>query len=161
MNAGLQLLEGLVKGMLDYDYMSALESIGDVFIEGFKKVFDIHSPSRVMAGLGELLDEGLAMGIEAGANAPVNALDKLSTDMLEGTDALNGVTLERKVAHSFNAVNTAGHAEGIHAKLDQIYRALLSGQVIMLDGKTLVGSTAVRYDTELGQRRVLAERGAI
>ena len=161
MNAGLQLLEGLVKGMLDYDYMGAINSIGDGFIKGFKKVFDIHSPSRVMAGIGELLDEGLAMGIEEGANAPAEALDKLSTDMLEGTDALNGVTLERKVAHSFNAANTAGPAEGIHAKLDQIYRALLSGQVIMLDGKTLVGSTAVRYDTELGQRRVLAERGAI
>ena len=44
------------------------------------------------------LDEGLAMGIEEGANAPAEALDKLSTDMLEGADALNGVTLERKVA---------------------------------------------------------------
>jgi phage-related protein len=161
MNAGLQLLEGLVKGMLDYDYMGAINSIGDGFIKGFKKVFDIHSPSRVMAGIGELLDEGLAMGIEEGANAPAEALDKLSTDMLEGADALNGVTLERKVAHSFNANTNAGPAEGIYTKLEQIYRAILSGQVIMLDGKTLVGSTAVRYDTELGQRRVLAERGAI
>ena len=46
-------------------------------------------------------------------------------------------------------------------KLDQILNAIKLGQVIMLDGKTLVGSTAVRYDNELGQRRVLAERGAL
>lgn len=159
--AGWQLIEGLIDGVLSFDFMGAIESVGEGFINGFKKVFDIHSPSRVMAGLGELLDEGLAMGIEEGANAPAEALDKLSTDMLEGADALNGVTLERKVSHSFGVGAGAGASEGIHAKLDQIYRAILSGQVIMLDGKTLVGSTAVRYDTELGQRRVLAERGAI
>lgn len=158
-NAGVQLLEGLIDGMLDFDIKGALGKVGDGIISGFKKVFDIHSPSRVMAGIGELLDEGLAVGINDGAKAPVNALDKLSDDMLDSVGALNGVTVERRMAHTYSATSPA--ADGISSKLDQIYKALLSGQVIMLDGKTLVGSTAVRYDNELGQRRVLAERGAL
>jgi hypothetical protein len=113
-----------------------------------------------MAGIGEMLDEGLAVGIEEGANAPINALDKLSEDMIDDASELNGVTLERRMTYT-GTPGTAGTADGISSKLDRIYQAILDGKVIMLDGKTLVGSTVVRYDTELGQRRVLAERGAI
>ena len=158
--AGGQLLEGLIKGMLNFDIGGALKKVGDGLINGFKKVFDIHSPSRVMAEMGELLDEGLAVGIEDNAGAPVNALDKLSEDMIDSASELNGVTLERRINYT-STPGVANPGEGISDKLDRIYQAILSGQVIMLDGKTLVGSTAIRYDTELGQRRVLAERGAI
>jgi hypothetical protein len=110
--------------------------------------------------MGMLLDEGLAAGIEDGAKAPINALDKLSEDMIGDGDTLGDINLERRMTHSFSAGN-ASQVDSIGAKLDQIYKAIKSGQVIMLDGKTLVGSTAVRYDNELGQRRVLAERGAL
>lgn len=159
--AGGQLLAGLVEGMLNFDVKGALSTVGDGIIKGFKKVFDIHSPSRVMADLGKLLDEGLAVGIEDGANAPINALDKLAEDMVGDTDSLAGINLERRMTHSFNSATTASPVDGLSSKLDKIYQAILSGQVIMLDGKALVGSTATRYDTELGQRRVLAERGAL
>ena len=159
--AGGDLLAGLVKGMLDFDVKGALKKVGDGIINGFKKVFDINSPSRVMMGIGELLDEGLAEGIEDGASMPVNALDKLSEDMIDGASGFNGVTLERKMVHSLDPGSATSTADGIAGKLDQIYKAILAGQVIMLDGKALVGSTALRYDNELGQRRVLAERGAL
>jgi phage-related minor tail protein len=158
--AGGQLLEGLVEGMLDFDIKGALKKVGDGVINGFKKAFDIHSPSRVMADIGELLDEGLAVGIEDNAGAPVNALDKLSEDMVDEARGLDGVTLERRMTYT-SIPGAQSQADGISSKLDRIYQAILSGQVIMLDGKTLVGSTANRYDTELGQRRVLAERGAL
>ena len=159
--AGYQLMSGLVDGMLNFDIKGAISKVGKSVVDGFKKIFDIHSPSRVMAGLGELLDEGLAVGITDNANAPVNALDKLSEDMLDSTDTLNGVKLERRMTHSFTQGTASAATDGIATKLDKIYKAILSGQVIMLDGKTLIGSTAVGYDNELGQRRVLAERGAI
>ena len=158
--AGGQLLAGLVEGMLDFDIKGALKKVGDGVIKGFKKAFDIRSPSHVMMGIGELLDEGLAVGIEENAKAPINALDKLSEDMVDGAVGLDGVTLERRMTYT-NIPGAQSQADGISSKLDRIYQAILSGQVIMLDGKTLVGSTANRYDTELGQRRVLAERGAL
>ena len=160
--AGGQLLQGLIDGMLDFDVGKAVGKVGGAVVNAFKSAFDIHSPSRVMAGIGELLDEGLAVGIQDGAKDPVNALDKLSDDMLDTVGTMNGVTLERRVAHGFATGGAATtNVDGIANQLDRIYKAILSGQVIMLDGKTLVGSTADRYDTELGQRRVLAERGAL
>lgn len=158
--AGLDLMAGLVKGMLEFDYMGALKKVGDGIVNGFKELFDIHSPSRVMAGIGEMLDEGLAVGITDNAKAPVNALDKLSSDMIDSTGAFSDVSLERRMTHTFS-VGATTQADSLGAKLDLIYQAVKAGQVIMLDGKTLVGSTAVRYDNELGQRRVLAERGAL
>lgn len=159
--AGGDLLSGLVKGMLDFDVGKAIKSIGGGIVGGFKKIFDIHSPSRVMEELGEMLDAGLAVGIEDNAKAPINALDALSEDMLDSTSGLEGVTLERRMEHTFADTSTPAQTSGILSKLDMIYQAVLAGQVIMLDGKTLVGSTAERYDTELGQRRVLTERGAL
>lgn len=158
--AGGQLLAGLIKGMLTFDIGGALSKVGDGIINGFKKVFGIHSPSRVMAGIGELLDEGLAVGIADNAKTPVNALDKLSNDMLDSVGGMDGMMVERRIAHNYST-DATNAANSVSDKLDQIYKAILSGQVIMLDGKTLVGSTAVRYDNELGQRRVLAERGAL
>ena len=160
-DAGWDLLQGLIDGMLDFDIGKAVGKVGGAVVSAFKKAFDIHSPSRVMAGIGELLDEGLAEGIADNAKTPINALDKLSEDMVDGAHDLNGMTLERRMVHAFNPSTATSTTDSIGAKLDLIYKAVKAGQVIMLDGKTLVGSTADRYDNELGQRRVLAERGAL
>ena len=159
--AGGQLLSGLVKGMLNFDIVGAIGKVGGAVVDGFKKAFGIHSPSRVMAEMGEQLDAGLAVGIVDNSDTPLQALDNLTDDMIDGAESLDGLTLERRMVHTFapGAQTTSG--DGIANKLDQIYKAILRGQVIMLDGKALVGSTADRYDTELGQRRVLAERGAL
>lgn len=159
--AGGQLLGGLIEGMLDFDWMGSISSIGNGIVGGFKKIFDIHSPSRVMAELGEMLDQGLAVGIEENAAAPVNALDALSDDMVDTTAGIDGLNIERRMEHTFVNSSTPAQNGGVMAKLDQIYRAILAGQVIMLDSKTLIGSTAEGYDSELGMRRVLAERGAL
>ena len=159
--AGYDLIAGLIDGMFSFDIFGALADLGNSIVEGFKSIFDIHSPSRVMAGLGELLDEGLAVGIKDNANAPVNALDKLSQDMLGEADSLSGLSIERRMSHTVNQGSTTTTMDGIASQLDQIYKAIREGRIMMLDGKTFIGATADRYDNELGQRRVLAERGAL
>ena len=111
--------------------------------------------------MGEMLDEGLAEGVEDNSDKPIKALGHLADDMLgEGGD-LNGLTLERRLNQTAGPDPATAQASGMLAKLDKIYDAIRAGQFIMLDGKTLVGSTADRYDSELGHRRVLAERGAL
>lgn len=63
---GGNIVEGIFKGIID-----ALIGIGDwviehiftPFIEGFKNVFGIHSPSTVMAEMGRYIIEGLYNGI--------------------------------------------------------------------------------------------------
>ena len=160
--AGKQLLSGLVKGMKDFDIMGAVRGLADSVVSGFKKAFQIHSPSRVMAGIGELLDEGLAVGIEDNAKDPVTALGELSNDMLDEVGELNGLTLERRLQHTFAAPDAAATAQnGMLAKLDSILEAIERGQVLTIDGRALVGATAEQMDQALGKRRALVARGAI
>ncbi len=47
----------------------------------FKSKLGIHSPSRVFAGFGGFMMEGLSNGIEGGAGEPVRRLDRLSRQM--------------------------------------------------------------------------------
>lgn len=64
--AGGNVIEGLYNGILD-----ALKNVGtwivenifNPFIEGFKNAFGIHSPSTVMAEMGDYIIEGLKVGL--------------------------------------------------------------------------------------------------
>lgn len=159
---GGDLISGLWKGVQDkLNWLkNKLSSFATSVLDSIKSFFGVHSPSTETAWIGEMLDEGMAAGVKDNANEPIKAMDQLSSKMLTAASGAGDLTLERKINHTFSSPSV-GTADSISNKLDQIYKAILSGKVIMLDGKTLVGSTADRYDSELGQRRVLAERGAI
>jgi hypothetical protein len=165
LSIGGDLVKGLWQGMTDkkgWVKEKIKGWVGDV-TKFLKKLFGINSPSKVTAYMGEMLDEGLAVGIEGNASAPKKAMSDLTGDLVHDAGHVDGLTIDRQVTQSYtaNAAATAAQSSTVLSKLDLIYKAILSGQVIMLDGKTLVGSTADRYDNELGQRRVLAERGAL
>ena len=51
--------------------------------------------------------------------------------------------------------------DGLIGKLDKILDAIERGQVLTIDGDALVGATAERTDSALGQRRMLTARGAV
>lgn len=159
---GGDLISGLWKGVKDKLtwLKNKLSSFATSVLDSIKSFFGVHSPSTETAWIGEMLDEGMAAGVKDNANEPIKAMDQLSSKMLTAASGAGDLTLERKINHTFSSPSV-GTADSISNKLDQIYKAILSGQVIMLDSKILVGSTADRYDSELGQRRVLAERGAI
>ena len=159
---GGDLISGLWKGVQDkLNWLkNKLSSFATSVLDSIKSFFGVHSPSTETAWIGEMLDEGMAEGVKDNAKEPIKAMDQLSSKMLTAASGAGDLTLERKINHTFSSP-AVGTADSISSKLDQIYKAILSGQVIMLDGKTLVGSTADRYDNELGQRRVLAERGAL
>lgn len=63
---GQNLFETAFTAMLDFfknigDWIKA--HVVDPFVDGFKKAFEIHSPSKVMQRLGELIMQGLIVGI--------------------------------------------------------------------------------------------------
>ena len=113
-------------------------------------------------------------------------LEKGQIGLLEGSGAEAVVPLEkntewvRKVAEEFLrqvkneasaqyldsqrttvARTQAGDVLGMAERLDKILAAIERGQVLTIDGTALVGATAGRYDSTLGQRRALAARGAL
>lgn len=161
---GKELISGLWKGITDKDgwlHDKITGWVGDV-TGWLKKLFGINSPSKVTAYMGEMLDEGLAVGIEDHANAPKKAMSDLTGDMLDTAGALDGVAIERQVnsATSASAAASAAQSAGTLSKLDQILEAIKRGHILMLDGSALVGATADKMNNALGQSRVLAGRGA-
>ena len=160
---GGDLVSGLWEGVKDKLgwLKKKLSSFATSVLDSIKDFFGVHSPSTETEWLGKMLDEGMAVGVEKNADDPINAMDRLSTKMLTTASGEGDLTLERRIQHSFSAATPTSTADSLGPKLDRIYQAILSGQVIMLDGKTLIGSTAVGYDNELGQRRILTERGAL
>lgn len=160
---GGDLVSGLWQGVKDkLSWLkNKLSGFATSVLDSIKDFFGVHSPSTETEWLGKMLDEGMAVGVEKNADEPIKAMDRLSSQMLTAASGDGDLTLERRISHAFDTGAATGNTDGIGAKLDLIYKAVKAGQVIMLDGKTLVGSTADRYDNELGQRRVLAERGAI
>ena len=164
LSIGKDLVSGLWNGINDKlkwlkDKISGFASS---VLDGIKSFFGVNSPSKETAWVGEMLDEGLAKGVLDHADDPLDAMRKLSDGMLDEATGMNGLTLERKLQHTFAAPDAAVAANmTISDKLEKILTAIERGQVIALDGKQLVGGTATLYDNALGQRRLLAARGAI
>jgi phage-related protein len=165
MAIGGDIVRGLWEGISDMAgwISEKIQGFGSNVLNGIKNFFGIASPSRVFRDeVGKMLATGLAEGIEKNAAEPLNAMADLSKDVLGEADAFNGLTLERKMQHTFAAPESFSVAEsGMLAKLDKILEAIERGQVLTIDGKTLVGSTAGRMDSTLGQRRALVARGAV
>ena len=82
-DAGAQIGAGLANGMASQlgPVAASAAALGTAAVSGIKKVLDIHSPSRVMHGLGEMTAQGFADGAEAGrlpaVGGPVRAADLL------------------------------------------------------------------------------------
>ena len=162
---GKDLVTGLWNGISDKAawLKEKIKSwVGDVK-EFLKKLFGINSPSKVTAWMGEMLDEGFAKGIEDNTKAPLDAMSDLSQSMLDEVGSVDGLAIERQINHSYRADAAAAASQnaGMVGKLDQILKAIERGQILTINGDTLVGATANTMNHALGQRRVLAERGAV
>lgn len=94
---GGMIINGLVNGLMSglslvKDTVSAL---GDSTIGWFKEKLGIHSPSRVFAELGGFTTEGLAVGIDAGAKQPLDAVARMGQELTQaGQFKLNSAAPE-------------------------------------------------------------------
>ena len=164
LSIGKDLVKGLWNGISDMTgwVIGKIQGFGDSVLGGIKKFFGIKSPSRVFRDeVGAMLAEGMAAGIEENADAPLDAMAGLSSDLLGEADGLNGLTLQRKLNTTFTNTGADNATSGLLGKLDSILAAIERGQVIAIDGKQLIGATAAGYDSTLGQRRALVARGAL
>lgn len=94
---GVELIMGLIEGMLSINVIDVVKGIGNGIVNGFKKLFGIKSPSKVMA---DEVGKNLAFGIEEGL-----------TDNIRGVnDALR------------NGVDTSLEMDGIQRKQVNVYQ---------------------------------------
>jgi len=165
-NVGKNIVEGLWNGISGAAswLWEKITGFGNSIINWFKGIFGIKSPSRVFAGLGKYLDQGLAKGLTDNMDEPIKAAQAMAEGVLSSAQEINGFSIESNLRNrsvQMAAEVTAKSDSAMLAKLDRILSAIEAGQVITLDSKKLVGSTAAAYDNALGQRRMLAARGAI
>ena len=162
MSIGSDLVKGLWNGIKDMVgwLKKKISGFADDVLEGIKNFFGVHSPSTETAWMGKMLSEGLAQGITDNADAPLDAMSGLASDLLDEENALNGLSIDRKLNATFGA-ESVGSSNSLLGKLDSILAAIERGQVIAIDGDALVGATVDKFDSKLGQRRVLAARGAL
>ena len=164
LSVGANLVTGLWNGVSNklQWLKNKLKSFTNSVLKSIKNFFGVHSPSRETAWIGEMLDEGLAQGVEDNIGSPVKAMSKLSDTMLDEANNMNGLALERNINHNFATPAAAPAIDGgLLTKLDNILAAIERGQVIALDGKAIVGHTVNQMDSALGRRRALTVRGAI
>ena len=162
---GRDLVSGIWKGIKSgWDWLvGKIKGFADNIIGSIADFFGIHSPSTETAWMGEMLDRGLAEGVLDNQADPVNAMRTVSRGVLSAAQDVEGLSLERGVRNATaGAVSSSAlAAEGLLGKLDSILEAIKDGHIIALDGDKWVGATIDKYDSELGQRRTLAERGAL
>ena len=94
---GNMIVNGLVNGLMSGlgQIKDAVSALGDSTIGWFKEKLGIHSPSRVFAELGGFTTEGLAMGLDDGAKAPLEAVNRMGQQLTDaGTFALKSTLPE-------------------------------------------------------------------
>lgn len=106
LNAGANLVSGLwqgISGAAGWLWDKLMGWLSGIW-EGIKEFFQVASPSKKMAWMGEMLSEGLANGITASTEDAVAAATAMSTDVL-GAISAEGARL---------SMSATGTAEVIH-----------------------------------------------
>ncbi len=116
---GTCISQGIIDGMnsLKYDIKSTAQELADLVKLGIEKALDIHSPSRVMFGLGQYTTEGFKLGMESLYSETERSLQGFAGDLasVPQTD------------YSYNANNYNANSSGLSESLyPAIYDAMSS-----------------------------------
>ena len=113
-DVGKNLVKGLWEGIQSlaswiWDKVSSWES--DLW-NGIKNFFGIHSPSKKMSFIGDMMMEGLAKGIDENANLAIGSAKKMTKDLNSvfddlGSD-LTGMTTDFNVSSTLNGIKDMG-----------------------------------------------------
>jgi phage-related protein len=136
LQAGKDLINGLINGIVANGpaVVNKIKEICNQALDAVKKFFGIHSPSSVMADLGENLMKGLAEGITKAGSQATAAMTGVSGDLVQALAIPDG---------SFNLTAAAGAVGGVG-----IGRALTQNNVYnvynQVDAQLIANETAWR-----------------
>lgn len=89
-NAGFNVVQGLADGAnSNNSFVGKLASIASNALSMFKAKFDIHSPSKVMKWIGEMIVRGLTQGVDNNAQSFVDSMSSMSDDAISEIDNID------------------------------------------------------------------------
>lgn len=103
---GRNLVMGLWNGISDVTgwILDKIRGFGASILSGIKGIFGIHSPSKEMEWMGQMLDQGLARGITGGVGVVDDAMGELGARTMNGFDP----TINASVGTGDGAVTNMG-----------------------------------------------------
>ena len=137
---GRNLLEGLKEGIMGAvtSVLEAVSGVGKKLIDGIKKVFGIHSPSTVFAGIGE----NMALGLENG----------FVDTMQDARSSIAGaIPSSFSTSYSGSASYAAGSADALLREQNQLLKAILQKDTSVQIGDDVIGRANARYVKNRGQ----------
>lgn len=151
---GKNLVQGIWNGISNATQwvLDKIKGFGKSILNGIKKIFGIGSPSKETAYFGEMLDQGLAMGIEDNTRPISNAIDDITTMTTKGFSSNIGVSSALDVNHTTSGMEQLiSMVAALAEKVEHLQ--------VYLDGDLLVGGISDRMDTALGTSNVRKARG--
>ena len=164
-NIGKNIVEGIWNGIKNATswIKDKVGSFAKGILDGMKDALKIKSPSRVFRDqVGRFIAEGIGVGIEENSDSPLQALENLGDDMINGGKKINGLTLNRQLEHTFtNNMSSGGSVADLVNLVSEYFPKLIeaSNKSIYLNGKTLVGETINDIDNALGTIYSMKARG--
>ena len=149
---GKNVIKGIVRGLKDAGHMikDFLLNLMKGAVDGVKKFFGIHSPSRKMRDeVGKRIPEGMALGIKDKAKAVADAMDELEEIPKDVNVGINGSTSPGG-SNIGASTKTRGSVSEL-VELLKYYLPRIENSQIVLDTGALVGQTAPAFDQALGQ----------
>ena len=138
----------------------AMSSFASGLVGTFKSLFKISSPSKVMAEMGGYMVEGVAEGIEKKEGIAVGAVETFADDLQSAFNpSLNGSYSAMVNGGGIASVGSGMTSEAGILNLLSRYLPELANRDVTLDGDTIVGKLAPKYNKQFGRLETLNARG--
>lgn len=138
----------------------AMSGFASTLVSRFKSIFKISSPSKVMAEMGGYMVEGVAQGIEKKEGIAVGAVETFADDLQAAFNpSLNGSYSAMVNGGGIASVGSGMTSEAGILNLLSRYLPELANRDVTLDGDTLVGKLAPKYNKQFGRLETLNARG--
>lgn len=107
--AGRDLINGLWEGLKQAwaNVTGWIKNIGSGIVSTFKGIFQIHSPSRVMADIGQNIGAGLVDGITASSRDAITATETMSSGVIS---AMSDMSATAKIGAEYTGLTGSAFA---------------------------------------------------
>jgi tape measure domain-containing protein len=147
-NAGRDLIQGLINGINNKiaSLMGTIKKVTDAITGTVKKILGINSPSKVFAGFGENITQGLVQGIGTGMGAVNAAVDGMSNAVISPTVSADVTSGSTSSAAPVNVtLNMSGIMTRSRTDEREIARTLIESlnEELRAKGKMQIGGGAI------------------
>ena len=178
-NIGGDLVKGLWDGITSgYNWLKdKVTGFCKGIIDGFKKGFDTHSPSRITTWIGQMLTQGISVGVETDDSAEKSIKNKVLSVIDSAKSGLSNMSVSSNIDGLMGnnpmtqyQLSINGQIGGLNNSIDRLTNLIASylpqiaensDKPIAIDGNSLAVGMRRQMDYQLGRLSVGKGRGNV